>query len=100
MSQRFVFGNILSESIRGLDGQSWTCYTALDDEHTQAGIWRVENMSELVLVSAQKRPLRPLVEAALTNEARLLEAGIRRTEQRLRNLERKTDDHNGVCGSV
>jgi len=57
-------------------------------------------MSELVLVSAQKRPLRPLVEAALTNEARLLEAGIRRTEQRLRDLERKTDDHSGVCGSV
>jgi len=53
-------------------------------------------MSELVLVSAQKRPLRPLVEAALTNELCLLEAGIRRTEQRLRDLERKTDDHRGV----
>lgn len=46
-------------------------------------------MSELVLVSAQKRPLRPLVEAALTNEARLLEAGIRRTEQRLRDFEKE-----------
>jgi hypothetical protein len=44
-------------------------------------------MSELTLVTTQKRPLRPLVEAALANELRLLEAGIRRTEQRLREFE-------------
>lgn len=44
-------------------------------------------MSELTLVSADQRPLRPLVEAALANELRLLEAGIQRTEQRLREFE-------------
>jgi phage shock protein A len=46
-------------------------------------------MTQLTLVSMQGRPLRPLVEAALTNELRLLEAGIRRTEQRLREFERE-----------
>ncbi|MCL4486663.1 MAG: hypothetical protein M1570_00850 [Chloroflexi bacterium] len=44
-------------------------------------------MTELVLVSNRKLPLRPLVETALTNEARLLEVGIRRTERRLREFE-------------
>ena len=46
-------------------------------------------MTELTLVSSRQRPLKPLVEAALANELRLLEAGIRRTEQRLRELEAK-----------
>ena len=44
-------------------------------------------MSELTLVSAHQRPLKPLVEAALANELRLLEASIRRTEDRLHKFE-------------
>ena len=46
-------------------------------------------MSELTLVSTHKRPLKPLVQAALENELRLLEAGIRRTEKRLSLFETK-----------
>jgi hypothetical protein len=46
-------------------------------------------MTELTLISTAQRPLRPLVEAALANELRLLEAGIRRTEQRLHKFEAK-----------
>jgi hypothetical protein len=45
------------------------------------------DMEELTLVSTYQRPLRPLVEAALHNELRLLQANIRRTEQRLRDFE-------------
>lgn len=44
-------------------------------------------MTELTLVSTRQQPLKPLVEAALANELRLLEAAIRRTEQRLREFE-------------
>jgi hypothetical protein len=44
-------------------------------------------MAELILVSPRQRLLRPLVEAALQNELRLLEAGIRRTQQRLSAFE-------------
>ena len=44
-------------------------------------------MSSLTLTSNQQRPLRPLVEAALKNELRLLEAGIARTEARLQAFE-------------
>jgi non-ribosomal peptide synthetase component F len=44
-------------------------------------------MVELTLVSKHERPLRPLVEAALANEIRLLEAGMRQTRQRLAELE-------------
>jgi len=44
-------------------------------------------MAELTLISPHQRPLRPLVEGALQNELRLLEAGIRRSEQRLREFE-------------
>lgn len=44
-------------------------------------------MAELVLVSPGQPPLRPLVEAALHNELRLLQAGMRRTEQRLQTFE-------------
>lgn len=44
-------------------------------------------MAELILVSPRQRLLRPLVEAALQNELRLQEAGIRRTQQRLSAFE-------------
>ena len=44
-------------------------------------------MTELVLVSSRQLPLRPLIETALSNEVRLLEIGIRRTERRLRAFE-------------
>jgi hypothetical protein len=46
-------------------------------------------MAELVLISPRQRLLQPLVEAALHNELRLLQAGIRRTEQRLHTFETK-----------
>ena len=44
-------------------------------------------MAELILVSPAQRPIQPLVEGALQNELRLLEAGIRRSEQRLQEFE-------------
>lgn len=44
-------------------------------------------MAELVLVSKRQGSLRPLVEAALTNELRLIEAGIARTERSMRDFE-------------
>jgi phage shock protein A len=44
-------------------------------------------MTVLKLTSSRDRPLRPLVEAALQNELRLLQAGIQRTEARLRAFE-------------
>ena len=44
-------------------------------------------MTELKLFSSRKRPLKPLVEAALNNELRLLEAGIQRTKLRLQAFE-------------
>jgi hypothetical protein len=44
-------------------------------------------MTELTLVSSSQRPLQSLVEGALQNELRLLEAGIRRSEQRLQEFE-------------
>lgn len=46
-------------------------------------------MAELTLISTTQRPLKPLIEAALANELRLLEAGIRRTEQRIHQFETK-----------
>ncbi len=46
-------------------------------------------MAALTLTSPHQRPLRPLVEAAIQNELRLLEAGIRRGEERLRVFEAK-----------
>jgi len=45
------------------------------------------DMNQLTLVSKQSRSLKPLVEAALANELRLLQAAIRRTEQRLEEFE-------------
>jgi hypothetical protein len=46
-------------------------------------------MSELILVSSDEQSLKPLVEGALANEARLLQAGIRRTERQLHEYERR-----------
>jgi hypothetical protein len=44
-------------------------------------------MTELLLVSKRRESLKPLVEAALANELRLMDAGIARTERRLREFE-------------
>ena len=46
-------------------------------------------MAALTLTSPHQRPLRSLVEDALHNELRLVQAGIRRTEQRLQDFERQ-----------
>jgi len=46
-------------------------------------------MADLRLVSTSKCQLKPLVEGALSNELRLMEAGIRRIEQRLLEFEEK-----------
>ena len=48
-----------------------------------------QRMTDLRLVSTRKHQLRPLVEAALANELRLMEAGICRTEQSLLEFEQK-----------
>lgn len=44
-------------------------------------------MTELVLISPHQRQLKPLVEAALHNELRLLEVGIHRAEHKLQEFE-------------
>lgn len=44
-------------------------------------------MTELTLLSSRKIPLKPLVEAAIHNELRILESGIRRTTHKLQKLE-------------
>ena len=44
-------------------------------------------MTALTLTSSGRHPLQPLVEAAIQNELRLLQAGIRRTEERLTAFE-------------
>ena len=46
-------------------------------------------MAELTLISKHQQSLKPLVEAALANELRLLESGISRNEQRLQAFETK-----------
>lgn len=46
-------------------------------------------MSELTIVSAYQYSLKPLIEAALTNQLKLLKAGVRRTEQRIREFEER-----------
>lgn len=48
-------------------------------------------MTDIRLTSNGEREIRPLVEAALTNESRLLQAGVQQTEQRLRDFESKFD---------
>jgi len=45
------------------------------------------HMTALTLTSTRERSLRPLVEAALNNELRVIQAGIDRTEQRLKAFE-------------
>lgn len=44
-------------------------------------------MTDIKLVYKGKRQLKPLVEAALANQLRLLQAGIRQTEERLKKFE-------------
>lgn len=46
-------------------------------------------MHELKLVSDSGHQLKPLVEAALANELRLIEAGILQTKRRLEDFEKK-----------
>ena len=46
-------------------------------------------MNDVKLISKRDRQIKPLVEAALANELRLLETGIRQTEQRLQEFEKK-----------
>lgn len=45
-------------------------------------------MADIRLISRQNRQIKPLVEAALANELRLLETGIRQTEERLKEFEK------------
>lgn len=53
-------------------------------------------MTKLTLISTRKQPLKPLVEAALNNELRLLMAGIQRTKKNIHSYESrfgmKTED--------
>ena len=46
-----------------------------------------KKMTDIKLVYKGKRQLKPLVEAALANQLRLLQAGIRQTEERLKKFE-------------
>ena len=46
-------------------------------------------MSDVRLVTKGKRELKPLVEAALANELRLIEAGIKQAENTVREFEKK-----------
>jgi len=46
-------------------------------------------MTDIRLISNRKGELKPLVEAALANELRLLEAGIGQAEKRLQEFEKK-----------
>ena len=46
-------------------------------------------MTELTLISSYDHSLKPLVRAALGNEVRLLDSGIRRTKRRLDEYETK-----------
>ncbi|MEZ4736807.1 MAG: hypothetical protein R3E79_57735 [Caldilineaceae bacterium] len=44
-------------------------------------------MVELTLIAPGEQALKPLVEAALMNEQRMLEMGLRKTQQRLQRFE-------------
>jgi antitoxin (DNA-binding transcriptional repressor) of toxin-antitoxin stability system len=46
-------------------------------------------MSELILVSDGRREIKPIIEAALKNERRLIRAGLQKTEQNLKGFEKK-----------
>ena len=67
---------------------SSACYNRNNDHHAERiiiGESRI--MNQLTLTSTGQRPLKPLIEAALDNELRLLQAAIQRTEGRLRQFE-------------
>jgi hypothetical protein len=44
-------------------------------------------MNQLTLTATTQRPLQPLIEAALNNELRMLEAAIQQTEKKIRGYE-------------
>jgi len=44
-------------------------------------------MSQVMLVSRRDFPLKPLVESALRSEMKMLEIGLKRTEERLQTFE-------------
>ena len=46
-------------------------------------------MTELTLVSSYQYPLQNLIKSALANQLRLLQAGLQRTQQRLKLFETK-----------
>ena len=46
-------------------------------------------MTKLTLISQKATSLKPLVEAAITNELRLLEAGINKTAKKIKDFELK-----------
>jgi hypothetical protein len=46
-------------------------------------------MTELTLISPYQYPIQSLIESALANQLRLLQAGLQRTEQRLKIFETK-----------
>jgi len=46
-------------------------------------------MAEVKLRSSRQQPLKPLVEAALQNELRLLEVGAKRCQQKLDDFEKR-----------
>lgn len=46
-------------------------------------------MAALTLITNSDRQLKPLIEAAIVNELRLLEAGLRRTQARLSAFEKQ-----------
>lgn len=48
-------------------------------------------MNQLTLTTTTQRPLRPLIEAALNNELRILETAIAQTERNLRDYETRFD---------
>lgn len=45
------------------------------------------NIQKLTLVTTAQKELRPLIKAAIDNELRIMQAGIRRTQQRIANFE-------------
>lgn len=60
----------------------------LIDQKNQNFLTKSEKkMTDIKLVSKGKRQIKPLVEAALANQLRLLQAGIRQTEERLKKFE-------------
>jgi hypothetical protein len=68
-------------------GNAWE--TIQREESVLTGKVRREAVSQLTLISSSERSLKPLVEAALANELRSLEAAIRITEQHVGEFETK-----------